>query len=82
MKMVAAVTPLSYVRGVSSKQIAWQCYIPNNREFQVDNGSGYSGSNKAIIDEFRSAALAQGYIPYAAHRNRELNSINAIAGVK
>ncbi len=48
----------------------------------VDDGSGYTGSNKERIDDFRAKALARGYIPYVARSDRELDELNVIEGVQ
>lgn len=48
----------------------------------VDDGSGYIGTNKERIDDFRAKALARGYIPYAAIVDRELDELNIIEGVQ
>jgi cysteinyl-tRNA synthetase, unknown class len=48
----------------------------------VDDGSGYQGANQTRIDTFRSNAIAKGYVPYVGRRDRELNTINSIAGVQ
>ncbi len=43
----------------------------------VDDGSG-STSNADRIADFRSKAVADGYIPYAAREDRELDTINSM----
>ena len=45
----------------------------------VDDGSGSAG-NRELIDTFRSAAEADGYVPYAARVDRELDAINTFPG--
>lgn len=46
----------------------------------VDDESGYTGSNKERIDDFRAKTLAKGYIPYVARSDRELDELNVIEG--
>ncbi len=47
----------------------------------VDNGSGYLGTNKERIDDYRKDALNKGYIPYAAISYRALDELDIIKGV-
>ena len=48
----------------------------------VDNGGGYSGSNKERIDDYIRRAKGKGYIPYVAVSDRKLDEINIIEGVQ
>lgn len=48
----------------------------------VDDGSGYSNANRTRIDDFRSRALAKGYVPYVARSDRELDRIHSIPGIQ
>jgi len=48
----------------------------------VDDGSGYAGSNKMRIDDYRAKALGKGYIPYIARSDMELDELNIIEGVQ
>jgi cysteinyl-tRNA synthetase len=48
----------------------------------VDDGSGYEGSNLTRIERFRSAAIARGFLPYAARQDRELDRLNIIPHIQ
>ena len=48
----------------------------------VDDGTGYFGSNRVRIDDFRAKAISKGYIPYVAKSDRELDELNIISGVQ
>ncbi len=48
----------------------------------VDDGSGYTGPNKARIDSFIAQCRARGYIPYAAVSDRALDELNVIPDVQ
>ncbi len=48
----------------------------------VDDGSGYQGSNKERIEDYRSRALSRGYLPYAARSDQMLDELNIIDGVQ
>ncbi len=48
----------------------------------VDDGSGYKGENKMRIESFREEAIKEGFIPYAAISDRELDELNIIPGVQ
>ncbi len=48
----------------------------------VDNGTGYTDSNKARIDSFIAECHAHGYVPYAAFSDRELDEIDIIPEVQ
>jgi cysteinyl-tRNA synthetase len=48
----------------------------------VDDGSGYEGRNLALIERFRSAAIARGFLPYVAHQDRELDRLNLIPDIQ
>jgi cysteinyl-tRNA synthetase, unknown class len=41
----------------------------------VDDGSGYSGANKARIDNFLSRSRNDGYTPYVARSDRQLDRV-------
>ncbi len=44
----------------------------------VDDGSGYKGENKDRIDDFVKKAKDEGYIPYVAFSDRELDKIDFV----
>ncbi len=48
----------------------------------VDDGSGYQGSNRVRIDDYRAKAISKGYIPYAARSDRELDELNIIDNIQ
>lgn len=48
----------------------------------VDDGTGYSGTNKTRIDDYINKAVAESFIPYAAVSDRELDEINIIEGLQ
>ena len=48
----------------------------------VDDGTGYTGSNKARIDSFIAKCHTHGYVPYAARSDRELDELNIIPRVQ
>ncbi len=48
----------------------------------VDDASGYTGANKKRIDDFRSKTLVNGFIPFVAREDRELDQMNVILGVQ
>jgi cysteinyl-tRNA synthetase len=41
----------------------------------VDDGSGYSGANKTRIDDFLSRSRNDGYTPYVARNDRQLDEV-------
>ena len=48
----------------------------------VDDGSGYLGSNRERIDDYRAKAMKRGYLPYAALSARALDELNIIPGIQ
>ena len=48
----------------------------------VDDESGYSGENLKRIEDFISKAREEGFIPYAARSDRELDEIVVIRGIQ
>ncbi len=48
----------------------------------VDDGSGYEGDNLERIEDFIKRSRREGFVPYAARSDRELDEMVVIEGIQ